>query len=61
MPYKFLEEIGTALAGRPFQQQLEKNQCVRVMTGAVMPGGADTVVIQEVVRNEGARIVVTPV
>ena len=53
-----LEEIGAALAGRPFHGKLGKSQCVRVMTGAVMPNGADTVVIQEVVHKEGSRIVV---
>jgi len=53
-----LEEIGTALAGRPFHGTLGEGECVRVMTGAVMPRGADAVVIQEVVRIEGDSIVV---
>jgi len=53
-----LEEIGTALAGRPFHGTLGEGECVRVMTGAVMPQGADSVVIQEVVRIEGDSIVV---
>ncbi|HZQ72725.1 MAG TPA: gephyrin-like molybdotransferase Glp [Burkholderiales bacterium] len=52
------EEIGTALAGRPFDGAVLPGQCVRIMTGAVMPAGADTVVIQEVVRREGERIFV---
>jgi molybdopterin molybdotransferase len=54
----FLAEIGTALAGRPFAGSVGAGQCVRVMTGAVMPAGADTVVIQEVVKKEGARVLV---
>jgi len=33
-------------------------ECVRVMTGAVLPGGTDTVVIQEVCRAEGDRVIV---
>jgi molybdopterin molybdotransferase len=53
-----LEEIGTALAGKPFSGKLGAGQCVRIMTGAVMPQGADTVVIQEVVKKAGARVVV---
>ena len=53
-----LEEIGTALAGRAFASPVGAGQCVRVMTGAVIPDGADTVVIQEVVRAEGKRITV---
>ena len=53
-----LEEIGSAFAGRRFAGSVGAGQCVRVMTGAVMPSGADTVVIQEVVRAEGGRIIV---
>jgi molybdopterin molybdotransferase len=47
-----LEEIGTALAGRPFGGKVGRGQCVRVMTGAVMPEGTDTVVVQEVVQRD---------
>ena len=53
-----LEEIGAALAGKPFQGPVGKKQCVRIMTGAVMPQGTDAVVIQEVVKREGKRVVV---
>jgi len=55
-----LREIGTALAGKPFSGALGTGECVRIMTGAVMPAGADTVVIQEVVKRDGDRIVVPP-
>ena len=57
---KPLKEIGTALAGKPFHGQLGAGECVRIMTGAVMPPGADTVVIQEVVKKEGERITIPP-
>lgn len=53
-----LEELGSAFAGRTFTGRVAPGQCVRVMTGAVMPEGADTVVIQEIVRKEGNRIFV---
>ncbi|HZO01841.1 MAG TPA: gephyrin-like molybdotransferase Glp [Burkholderiales bacterium] len=53
-----LKEVGTALAGKPFAGKLGERQCVRIMTGAVMPAGADTVVIQEVVKKEGDRVTV---
>src|SRR5919198_444653 len=46
-----LTEIGTALAGKPFSGTVGAGQCVRIMTGAVMPAGTDTVVIQEVVKR----------
>ena len=55
-----LKEIGTALAGKPFHGKLGAGECVRIMTGAVMPQGADTVVIQEIVNKEGERITVPP-
>jgi molybdopterin molybdotransferase len=55
-----LKEVGMALAGRPFAGKLHAGECVRIMTGAVMPAGADTVVIQEVVEKEGNRITIPP-
>jgi len=53
-----LSEIGAAFAGRPFTGELGPHECVRIMTGAVMPRGSDTVVMQEVVRANGSQIVV---
>jgi molybdopterin molybdotransferase len=55
-----LREVGTALAGRVFEGEVGPGECVRVMTGAVMPPGTDTVVIQEAVRMDGEWIVVPP-
>ena len=55
-----LREIGTALAGKPFAGKLGAGECVRIMTGAVMPQGADTVVIQEVVKKDGDRVTIPP-
>ncbi len=47
-----LEVIGVAAAGRPFGGEIRTGQCVRIMTGASMPPGTDTVVMQEhVVRD----------
>ena len=50
--------VGTALAGKPWTHRCGPNETVQVMTGAVMPHGTDTVVIQEDVRvnNEVAII-----
>jgi len=47
-------------AGKPFAGSVGAGQCVRIMTGAVLPAGADTVVIQEVAKREGDRIIVPP-
>ncbi|MCU7865154.1 MAG: molybdopterin molybdenumtransferase MoeA, partial [Candidatus Thiodiazotropha sp. (ex Lucinoma borealis)] len=38
--------IGTAAAGMPFNQSCRAGECVRIMTGAPMPTGTDTVVMQ---------------
>ena len=38
---------GESFAGRPFQGTLPDNHCVRIMTGACLPEGADTVIMQE--------------
>ncbi len=51
-----LRLAGSAFAGRAFDGKLGKRECVRIMTGAVMPPGADTVVIQEIVRTEGDKV-----
>jgi len=55
-----LREIGAAYAGRKFEGEVRPGECVRVMTGAVMPGGTDTVVIQEVCRAASDRVIVPP-
>lgn len=44
---KTFKVIGTAFAGRPFAGSCAENQCVRIMTGAVMPENCDSIVIQE--------------
>ena len=53
-----LQEIGKALAGRPYAGSVGAGECVRVMTGAVMPQGADSVVVQEVCRADKDRITI---
>ena len=55
-----LEEIGAALAGKAFAGALGRGQCVRVTTGAVMPAGADTVVVQEMVQVHGGNVTIPP-
>ena len=52
---------GTSLAGsRPVADELAAGQCQRIMTGALMPPGLDTVVPQEFVRVDGTHIVIPP-
>jgi molybdopterin molybdotransferase len=42
-----LKLIGQSFAGHPFDGVVGRGQCVRIMTGAMMPQGTDTVVMQE--------------
>jgi molybdopterin molybdotransferase len=53
-----LRVIGRAMAGAPFGGQLNAGETVRIMTGAAMPDGADTVLMQEVVQVDGECIIV---
>ncbi len=48
-----LRAVGTVFAGPPFQGRVADGECVRIMTGAVMPDGLDTVVPIELCRVEG--------
>jgi molybdopterin molybdotransferase len=44
---KIIKIIGTAFAGKAFAGVVNAGECVKIMTGAVIPTGADTVVMQE--------------
>ena len=55
-----LAVVGTALAGNAFSGIVGAGQAVRIMTGAVLPPGADTVVAQENVRADGDALIVPP-
>ena len=45
--------IGVAAAGKPFAGEVAAGQCVRILTGAAMPPGTDSVVMQENVALDG--------
>jgi len=53
-----LAVVGTALAGSAYQGDVASGQCVKIMTGAVMPAGLDTVVPQELAQLSGAHITI---
>ncbi|MGI9311577.1 MAG: molybdopterin molybdotransferase MoeA [bacterium] len=53
-----LRVVGVSMAGRPFDREVGAGECVRIMTGAVMPAGADRVTPQERVERSGDNIVV---
>ncbi|SEO67058.1 gephyrin-like molybdotransferase Glp [Aquisalimonas asiatica] len=50
--------IGTVMAGHTLDGSLQAGDCVRIMTGAPMPAGADTVVMQENVRRDADQVVI---
>jgi molybdopterin molybdotransferase len=55
-----LHRIGESFAGRPFGGAVGAGQAVRIFTGAVMPAGADTVVMQERAREVEGGVEVAP-
>ena len=51
---------GRAAAGHPFVGTARRGQAVRVFTGAVMPAGPDTVMMQEDCTVENGAVVIRP-
>jgi len=55
-PSARLPVVGSSLAGHPYLGTLSVGECVRITTGAMIPNGADTVVIQENCERRGDHI-----
>jgi molybdopterin molybdotransferase len=53
-----LKVVGSSFAGAPFQGTVGTGQCVRIMTGGVVPKGTDTIVMQEHVKADQDRVTV---
>ncbi|WP_088331011.1 molybdopterin molybdotransferase MoeA [Lacimicrobium sp. SS2-24] len=53
---KTLRLIGRSFAGEPFEGSIEAGHTIRIMTGAVIPKGADAVVMQENCQAEAQNI-----
>lgn len=51
-----LRVVGTAFAGKPFSGEVGAGECIRIMTGALVPAALDTVVMQENVQRDGDTI-----
>ncbi len=51
-----LTVIDSAYAGIPSTKQLQPGQCIRIMTGAVIPDGVDTVIMQEHVETTDDQV-----
>jgi molybdopterin molybdotransferase len=50
--------VGTSLAGQPYTETIQTGQCARIFTGAVIPAGTDTVIMQEHVEKQGDSITI---
>jgi molybdopterin molybdotransferase len=55
-----LQIIGAVHAGERFSGTIGPGQCVRIMTGAPMPAGCDTVIPQELTTDADAQAVTLP-
>lgn len=55
-----LKVVGTSYAGRAYDGPVGVGECVRIMTGAVMPEGCDTVVPQEFTSQSDTSSVMLP-
>ncbi|MBB3692752.1 molybdopterin molybdotransferase MoeA [Sphingomonas sp. BK580] len=51
-----LRVVGESAAGAPFVGELAPREAARIFTGAVMPAGSDTVLVQEEARRDGDRV-----
>ena len=59
VPPARLKVIGESAAGRAFAGIVGAGEAVRIFTGAPMPAGADSVLVQELARREGEALVVS--
>ncbi len=48
--------IGESAAGAPFSGTIDAGEAIRIFTGAAMPPGADTVLVQEEAARDGATL-----
>ncbi len=55
-----LRAVGTLYAGAPYAGTIGAGECLRIMTGAVMPEGLDTVVPLELCRVDGDQVQIAP-
>ncbi len=51
--------IGESAAGSPSAGSIGRGQAMRIFTGAMLPGGADSIIIQEDVTREGEMLILT--
>ena len=55
-----LRVVGTVLAGKAYEGKVNAGQCLKIMTGAIVPPPLNTVVPQELVQIQGRDILIPP-
>lgn len=55
-----LRIVGTAYAGKPYAGPIGTGECIRIMTGGVVPATVDTIVMQEHTRTAGENVTIGP-
>ena len=55
-----LKVVGTALAGKAWEGTVNAGECVKIMTGAIMPSGLNTVVPQELCQIKSNDVIEIP-
>ncbi|MBU3575164.1 gephyrin-like molybdotransferase Glp [Polynucleobacter sp. UK-Mo-2m-Kol15] len=52
-----LKIVGTAYAGKPYEGAIGSGECLKIMTGALMPNDCDTVIPQEFTESANESVV----
>jgi molybdopterin molybdotransferase len=52
-----LQIAGTALAGKPYEGKIAPGECLKIMTGALMPADCDTVIPQEFTASSNSEFI----
>ena len=52
-----LKIVGTAYAGKPYEGNIGLGECIKIMTGALMPHDCDTVIPQEFTESANESVV----
>jgi molybdopterin molybdotransferase len=52
-----LAVVGTAFAGKPYEGKVSDGECLKIMTGALMPSGCDTVIPQELTTSDNPELI----
>ncbi|MFQ6372273.1 molybdopterin molybdotransferase MoeA [Shewanella sp. YIC-542] len=55
-----LTVIGKSFAGHPYHGEYRPGSCIRIMTGATVPEGYDTVQMQEYATVDGTQVTLEP-